>query len=216
MFITTKGEYYGLNYKYNLISNTLDFTDGKLTWDSEGSSFLDKFAYKDKVKHINFSKEVGLSFIPRNFQRMFMRCDSLESVNMSGLDIKQVHNIDQMFFRDTNLQSVNLSGLNTSNVEDTTQMFCADTNLKEIDLRDFDTSNVLYMDGMFELCNNLEHIKGLSDFNTTRVEEMNDMFSGDYHLNPNALKKVIKGWKLNKKTDTSGMLDGVGKYYQKK
>ncbi len=48
-------------------------------------------------------------------------------------------------------------------------MFDSCKSLEYLDLSNFDTSNAEYMQGMFVRCSKLKEIKGINNFNTSRV-----------------------------------------------
>lgn len=154
--------------------------DGKLTVSGEGvfSSKLWK-EYADQVVSVDLS---GVD--TRNvtdMSEMFADCINLKSFDLSGLDTSNVTTMREMFRSCSSLESLDLSGLNTSNVTDMYGMFRGCSSLAGLDLSNFDTSNVKEMDTMFYGCNNLISID-LSNFNTSNLQSLTGMFYGCHKL----------------------------------
>ena len=61
-----------------------------------------------------------------------------------------------MFYRCSSLESIDLSSFNTKNVSNMLGMFCGCSSLKSIDLSSFNTKNVTYMYDMFSGCSSLK------------------------------------------------------------
>lgn len=96
---------------------------------------------------------------------MFMNCKNLKQLDLSSFSTGNVREMTHMFFRCSSLEQVNLSGLDTHNVEYMGQMFYGCKNLKQLDLNSFNTEKVLYMGEMFSNCKSLKQLD-LSNFNT--------------------------------------------------
>ena len=107
---------------------------------------------------------------------MFMNCKNLKQLDLSSLSIGNVREMTHMFFRCSSLEQVNLSGLDTHNVEYMGQMFYGCESLKQLDLSSFNTEKVLYMGEMFSNCKSLKQLD-LSHFNTEKVVSMQYMFN---------------------------------------
>lgn len=107
---------------------------------------------------------------------MFMNCKNLKQLDLSGFSTGNVCEMTNMFFRCSSLEQVNLSGLDTHNVEYMGQMFYGCESLKQIDLSSFNTEKVLYMVEMFSNCKSLKQLD-LSHFNTEKVVSMQHMFT---------------------------------------
>ena len=107
---------------------------------------------------------------------MFMNCKNLKQLDLSSLSTGNVREMTHMFFRCSSLEQVNLSGLDTHNVEYMGQMFYGCESLKQLDLSSFNTEKVLYMGEMFSNCKSLKQLV-LSNFNTEKVVSMQYMFN---------------------------------------
>lgn len=103
-----------------------------------------------------------------SMQRMFWRCDDLQSLDLSAWDVSKVRNMKSMFYSCENLTSINLSGWNTSKVTDMTSMFQACRAFTTLNLSGLDTSSVTCMAQMFYFMNNLESLD-ISSFDTRNV-----------------------------------------------
>ena len=106
---------------------------------------------------------------------MFTDCKNLKQLDLSGFNTGNVREMIHMFSRCSNLEQINLSGLDTHNVEYMGQMFYGCESLKQLDLSSFNTEKVLYMGEMLSGCKSLKQLD-LSHFNTERVVSMQNMF----------------------------------------
>ena len=107
---------------------------------------------------------------------MFMNCKNLKQLDLSRFSTGNVREMTHMFFRCSSLEQVNLSGLDTHNVEYMGQMFYGCESLKQLDLNSFNTEKVFYMGEMFSNCKSLKQLD-LSNFNTEKVVIMQYMFN---------------------------------------
>ena len=107
---------------------------------------------------------------------MFTDCKNLKQLDISGFNTGNVREMTHMFSRCSNLEQINLSGLDTHNVEYMGQMFYGCKSLKQLDPSSFNTEKVLYMGEMFSNCKSLKQLD-LSHFNTERVVSMQNMFN---------------------------------------
>lgn len=107
---------------------------------------------------------------------MFTNCKNLKQLDLSGFSAGNVCDMTHMFFRCSSLEQVNLSGLDTHNVEYMGQMFYGCKSLKQLDISSFNTEKVLYMGEMFSNCKSLKQLD-LSNFNTEKVVIMQYMFN---------------------------------------
>lgn len=107
---------------------------------------------------------------------MFMNCKNLKQLDLSSFSTGNVREMTHMFSRCSNLEQANLSGLDTHNVEYMGQMFYRCKSLKQLDLSSFNTEKVLYMVEMFSNCKSLKQLD-LSHFNTEKVVSMQHMFT---------------------------------------
>ena len=107
---------------------------------------------------------------------MFTDCKNLKQLDLSGFSTGNVREMIHMFSRCSNLEQINLSGLDTHNVKYMGQMFYRCESLKQLDLSSFNTEKVLYMGEMFSNCKSLKQLD-LSHFNTERVVSMQNMFN---------------------------------------
>ena len=112
-----------------------------------------------------------------NMSSMFNGCNSLQSVDISGLVTSNVTNMSSMFYQCNALQTLDVSNLNTSKVNSFNMMFYYCNSLQTLDLSNFDTSNVTNMYAMFGGCSALQTLD-VSNLNTSNVTDMESMFGG--------------------------------------
>ena len=171
---------------------------GLETWKTTGAS-LDKpvymssmFAYDDNLNTLDLS-----NFDTSNvttFEEMFTSDIGLKSLNVSNFKTDKVENFSNMFSGCSVLTSI--KGLDTwkankdaatnanatASAENMSSMFAYDRALTELDLSSFDTSNVTTFKDMFNSCDKLYSITGLSQWNTENVTNMSLMFAYDFAL----------------------------------
>ena len=147
--------------------------------------------------------------------RLFYRCDSLVSLDLSHFDASNVIEMDSTFRESRNLLAVNLANFDASKVTYMGGLFKYCTGLISIDLSTFKTSDALTdIRNMFENCASLRYLNlenfytknidvmyylfagckslktlDLSSFDTENVNYMRDMFSGCISLTDLNIKK---------------------------
>ena len=110
-----------------------------------------------------------------NMGGMFFDCICLTELDVSNFNTSKVTDMHGMFFDCICLTELDVSNFNTSNVTDMLGMFSNCENLTSIDVSRFDTSNVTDMSWMFDDCKSLTSID-VSNFNTSKVTYMHGMF----------------------------------------
>ena len=106
---------------------------------------------------------------------MFNNCQ-LTNIDLSKFNTSKVTNMNSMFCYCWNLTSIDLSRFDTSNVTDMSFMFYRCEILTELDLSKFSTSNVTHMRWMFMLCKKLKTIYIGDGWNTSNVDNSEEMF----------------------------------------
>ena len=161
--------------------------------------------FTDKIEYMNsmFSGDSSLTSIDASQLKldsviqcayMFDGCEQLKSLDVSNWNVGNVKNFSSMFAGCTNLTSI--KGLDTwkankdaatnanatASAEYMSSMFAYDRSLTELDLSNFDTSNVTTFKEMFDSCDKLDSINGLSQWNTEDATDMSSMFAYDFSL----------------------------------
>ena len=113
----------------------------------------------------------------RDMYSMFLGCESLRELDLSGFDTSLVTDMTDMFAVCHALEKVDLSSFDTSRVELMSGMFDWCGSLLELDLSNFNTANVNNMGGMFAHCESLTRLD-LSSFRTPNLTQMIYMFDG--------------------------------------
>lgn len=135
-------------------------------WTGSGAPWLE---YKSSI----VSAQVKKTVIAKTTQKAFYGCESLRSIDLSGLDTSNVTDMSYMFSGCSKLSSLDLTSLDTSSVTDMRSMFYMGygSSLASLNLSSFDTSRVMYMDSMFSGCSSLASLD-LSSFDTSSVIDM--------------------------------------------
>ena len=112
---------------------------------------------------------------PTSMTEMFYDCDTITTIDLSGLDTSENTNMKSMFYGCKALRSIVLDNINTDKVEDMYCLFYDCENLSTIDLSNFNTENVESMYSMFYGCKALTELN-LDGFNTRNCINMAYMF----------------------------------------
>ena len=100
---------------------------------------------------------------------LFAEFTDLQSVqNLGNLDTSACTSFSRMFYKCSSLQSIDLTGIDTSNAENMQAMFYECRSIKSLDVHPLDTSNVTNMYMMMAYMRSLEEID-LSSFKTTKI-----------------------------------------------
>ena len=135
------------------------------------------------------------------FAYMFYGCGQLEEIDLSGWDASKVTSVYHMFADCSNLKSVNFSGWETSSLTNMDGMFNDCRSLVTVDVSDLDTGNVEDMSQLFEACVSLKEIKGLENWDMSKVWDYDQMF-----LNCFSLEAVdLSAWDTSGATSTGMM-----------
>lgn len=79
-------------------------------------------------------------------------------------------------------KEISVIACDTECVDDMRYMFYNCNNLENLNLSKLNTKEVLYMDSMFDRCRNLKKLKFGKNFNTSKVESMQNMFCFCFNL----------------------------------
>ena len=109
---------------------------------------------------------------------MFENCSSLKSLDVSKFNTSNVTDLGAMFANCPSLTSLDVRHFDTSNAKSLNSMFRDCSGLTLIDLSSFDTNNAINMGAMFKNCNSLTTIHVGEKWNTTNVEDSDEMFAG--------------------------------------
>lgn len=141
-----------------------------------------------------------------NMVELFMYCNELEELDLSGFDASKVYDMSGMFRGCTHLVDLRLDNFDTSQVRDMSIMFSECSALVNLDLSAFDTSNVKDMQGMFSGCTALTALD-LSSFTAPRLETAYGMFEDCTELRSLDLSNLDTA-KSMFKTRVNGMFSG--------
>ena len=156
------------------MDNSIDTLHASPTIPINATSCKKMFYGCKSLENIDLSRFDTRNII--NMCCMFTDCKNLKQIDLSGFSTGNVREMTHMFSRCSNLEQINLSGLDTYNVEYMGQMFYGCESLKQLDLSSFNTEKVLYMGEMFSNCKSLKQLD-LSNFNTEKVVIMQYMFN---------------------------------------
>ena len=105
---------------------------------------------------------------------MFKDINCITTIDFSNFGPSEISDMSGMFSGYSALKSINFKNLDTSSVTDMSSMFY-DTSIISLDLSKFNTSKVQNMKEMFSFAQNLETVI-LSNFDTSSVTNMDKMF----------------------------------------
>lgn len=144
---------------------------------SKGTATLE--GYRDLSIQLNEGENIiSISDYPDlKYGFVFSHGENISSIDLSGFDSSEVHDMSEMFCDCKSLKELNLSNFNTSDVRCMSEMFARCESLECLDLSNFNTSHLKEMGEMFFGCKSLKYLN-LSNFNTSSIEYMDDMFKG--------------------------------------
>ena len=154
-----------------------------------------------KVEKIIF--EDGVKFSSDCFG-VFANCNSLQFMDLSGVDLSDVKDISWMFYGCSSMTSVGFGDFTASKVTDMSYMFSYCNNLGVLDLSKFNPKKLTNMERMFSDCENL-HLLDISNLKTDYVTNAACMFSNCGRLDKLDLSK----WDLSRLMD-SGVTGSAG------
>ena len=159
------------------LENSYDLTPNDivtLKWKYNIIDCSNMFKLCNSIIEMNFSKFDATQC--STFDNMFFDCDSLISLDLSGvITSKNLTSLANMFRGCHALISLNLSTFDTSNVVNFGHLFCDCYSLRWIDVSNLNTEKVELIDNMFNGCKKLTSIN-ISNFNTSKVTFMDYMF----------------------------------------
>ena len=118
-----------------------------------------------------------------NMWNMFYNMGSITELDLSSFDTSNVTNMIQMFKDDVLLSNIIYGDdWNTTNVVEMDQMFCS-TNLSVYDLSNFDFLNTKSIMGMLSDNKSGASIMFGDNFDTSRVENFQQLFSNSFYSN---------------------------------
>lgn len=131
----------------------------------------------------------------RSLQGMFLGCESLEALDVSGFDTSQAEDLSSMFFGCSALRDLDLSGFDTSHAEHLSGLFWNCAELAALDLSGFDFSSATTMLFMFRNCSSLAALRmpGVSPERADKIR-MGAMFEGTDSLGdtPQHLVELVR------------------------
>ena len=134
-----------------------------------------------------------------DLSEMFRGCLALKTVNLSGWDVSQAKNMSSMFRDCTNLTSLDISGWKVDGVANMTGMFEGCVSLKDLKLpKNIVTGKTDQVIGMFAGCRSLVSLD-LSDWDVSGIKSLGCLFSGCEKLTSIS----VKSWKTSNIRDMS-------------
>ena len=129
--------------------------------------------YKSSIASATIKKTV----IAKTTQKAFYGCESLRSIDLSGLDASRATSMTSMFDGCSSLASLDLSSFDTSSVTSMYCMFRGCSSLSSLDLSGLDASSVTSMSFMFYGCSSLASLD-LPGLGASSVTDASWMFYG--------------------------------------
>ena len=186
------------NYYKNIIKGTLDITINEinnkiLLFNTDINSGIDVLLNNEKKNIIKEQNKRLIDIYPKKIGKysfeiifndklhslncFFSECSNIVSLDLSNFDTSNVTDMYRMFNKCYKLREIKgLNNLNTNKVTNMSALFQCCKEIENLDLSNFNTSQVTKMGGMFSGCNKLKEIKGIQNFITNNVIDMNSMF----------------------------------------
>ena len=129
------------------------------------------------IVHIVFDKSFS-TYTPSSLDEFFSNLFSLETIKgLEYLNTEKVTDMYRMFYKCSSLTSLDVTHFNTANVTDMRYMFYKCSSLTSLDVTHFNTANVTDMSYMFSSCSSLTTIYASSKFVTPQVSKSSGMFT---------------------------------------
>ena len=145
------------------------FKDYRPTRCSKWFNGLERLVTIEGIRNLDTSAAICMN-------RMFDKCKSLASLDITGFDTSKVTDMSYMFYLCKSLRSLDFRNFSTANVTSMDSMFGSCSLLTALDLRNFETTKLTDAGHMFEDCTSLAMLD-ISGFCAAKVAEMNYMFS---------------------------------------
>ena len=127
------------------------------------------------IVHIVFDKSFS-TYTPSSLHEFFSNLLTLETIKgLEYLNTEKVTDMYRMFYKCSSLTSLDVTHFNTANVTDMSYMFSSCSSLTSLDVTNFNTANVTNMSTMFYNCSKLTSLD-VTHFNTAKVTNMYSMF----------------------------------------
>ena len=127
------------------------------------------------IVHIVFDKSFS-TYTPSSLDEFFSNLLTLETIKgLEYLNTEKVTDMYRMFYKCSSLTSLDVTHFNTANVTDMSYMFSSCSSLTSLDVTHFNTANVTNMSTMFYNCSKLTSLD-VTHFNTAKVTNMYSMF----------------------------------------
>lgn len=135
------------------------------------------------IEEINLSK-LFKNIQPVRMSKAFEYCNSVEKIDIRGLDGQRLVDMSSMFHSCMSLDDLNMQGIDTSHVIKMNSMLQDCHNLESLDntgIYDFNTSSLEYTCWMFYYCSKLIDID-LHKWTGTKIKDASGMFKDCYKL----------------------------------
>lgn len=162
---------------------------------------------RNNIQTINFSDEI----LPTSTRWWFDGCTNLQNiVNIGNLNTSNVTTMAGMFQNCEKLEHIDVTGFNTSKCTSMGWMFFNCHKLQSIDVSHFDTRKVVNMEGFLGSTNpasitesimEITEIRGLENFNTSKVTSMAHMFDGCVYME----RLAVGNWDTSNVVNMQGM-----------
>lgn len=178
------------------------------TTDSEMPAYL---WYDAPSKTIFWWSDADTVYANEDSNAMFSDLGDVDRIDMTGINTSRVKNMSWMFHSDKHLyKHIELSSFDTSNAEDMSYMFATSgaktmENIDPIDFSRFNTSKVKNMEDMFSY--SFLPSLNIRNFDTSNVENMGQMF--DTLMNVRNLD--LSGWNVKKVNNIQGIFTRLNK-----
>ena len=128
------------------------------------------------IKHIVFDESFS-TYTPTSLDEFFSNLLTLETIKgLEYLNTEKVTDMYRMFYKCSSLTSLDVTHFNTANVTNMSTMFYNCSKLTSLDVTHFNTAKVTNMYSMFRNCLALTTIYASSKFVTTLVSDSRFMF----------------------------------------
>ena len=122
---------------------------------------------------IGHKQESKIKILNGNKKEEFTSIKKFDKIGINTVDFiieRKLNDMRDIFFNCKSLINVEFISIDTSKVTNMKRMFNLCDSIEYLDLSNFNTSNVETMKYMFSGCSKLKEIKGINNFNTSKLK----------------------------------------------
>lgn len=173
-------------------------------WDiSNGESFREFFSNCWNLKEFDGVENFKFGKNCNDISYFFASCQSITNIDLSEWDVSNIQLFGGLFFDCSGLEKFSFKNWKTLNVFSMISMFKHCYKLEQItDSDDLDMTTCTDITAMFYDCKNLKSIEGIENWNTKKLNSIENTFEGCTNLKCDLSKWILKPYIIKKHSFT--------------